>query len=150
MTTTERNEYIDRLHNEWMVGAGDTIFTILRHVSGSGMSRTISLVHMPEGWCDSWGAQRVLELDYVVSKITGHKIDQRRGCGLKISGCGMDMGFKLVYQLSSCIYPNGFDCIGEHCPSNDHSNGDPRSLFNDDGTTRHHRDGGYALRQKWL
>jgi hypothetical protein len=58
-----------------------------------------------------------------------------------MGGAGMDMGFALVYNLSRSLYPNGFDCIGESCPSNDHVNGYNRS---------HHADGGYALQQSWL
>jgi hypothetical protein len=39
----------------------------------------------------------------------------------------MDMGFHVVYNLSSALYRGGFGCIGDkpvRCPSNDHSNGD--------------------------
>jgi hypothetical protein len=32
------------------------------------------------------------------------------------------MGFALVYALGRKLYPDGFDCAGERCPSNDHSN----------------------------
>jgi hypothetical protein len=34
----------------------------------------------------------------------------------------MDMGFALVSNLSATLYRDGFDCTGEHCSSNDHSN----------------------------
>jgi len=56
----------------------------------------------------------------------------------------MDMGFHLVYSLSRALYPDGFACVGDYCPSNDHSNGQPKDLRS------HHRDGGYALRQEWI
>ena len=82
----------------------------------------------------------------------------------------MDMGFHLVYSLSYALWPDGFGCVGAGCPSNDHSNGDrdytphgPTDANGDpedrdpgpgearDGLVRHwHRDGGYALRQRWL
>jgi hypothetical protein len=82
----------------------------------------------------------------------------------------MDMGFHLVYNLSYSLFPDGFGCIGRaedyrfHCPSNDHSNGDrdytPHMSENErlgaDGSlctchaTHWHKDGGYALIQKWL
>jgi hypothetical protein len=82
----------------------------------------------------------------------------------------MDMGFHLVYTLSYALYPQGFGCVGERCPSNDHSNGDrdytPHGCYDEngaledrepgpgelrDGCRRHwHRDGGYALTQRWL
>lgn len=60
------------------------------------------------------------------------------------AGCGMDVGFSLVYNLGWVLFPNGFECVGERCPSNDHSNGDR------DYSPHHHSDGGYALRQRWL
>lgn len=44
-----------------------------------------------------------------------------------MNGCGMDMGFHLVYSLSRVLFSpkqGGFEClgIGHYCPSNDHSN----------------------------
>jgi hypothetical protein len=69
-----------------------------------------------------------------------HPNDQSDG-GLKIGGCGMDMGFALVYALGRKLYPDGFDCAGERCPSNDHCNRVEAT---------HHKDGGYALRHAWI
>lgn len=43
---------------------------------------------------------------------------------VKMGGAGMDMGFALVHSLSYALFPDGFGCIGDGCPSNDHSNGD--------------------------
>lgn len=76
----------------------------------------------------------------------------------------MDMGFWAVYQLSYGLFKGGFGCIGEGCPSNDHSNGDrdytPHMSEADrmgaDGELCNchkdhmHNDGGYALKQRWL
>jgi hypothetical protein len=107
---------------------GTTVSTILRHVSRSGMQRSISPIIDGEDY--SW----------LVRRAIGGIIDQRNG-GIKRTGCGMDMGFDLVYSLSRALYPNGFACIGERCPSNDHSNHDPGPA---------HGDGGYALEQRWL
>jgi hypothetical protein len=42
--------------------------------------------------------------------------------GIIMGGCGMDMGFHLVYSLSSILYRNGYRCLGKGCPSNDHAN----------------------------
>ena len=120
---------------------GSTVQTILRHTSRSGMTRAISPV--VDGEDISW---------LVVRAVPGFRFDDRYG-GIKRSGCGMDMGFSLVYTLSQALYPNGFECIGERetetgwikrCPSNDHSNGDR------DYSPHHHASGGYALQQAWL
>lgn len=76
---------------------GSTAQTILRHCSRSGMSRSISVVS-PDGEC----------LDFFVSKLLGDKIDQKNG-GIKVGGCGMDMGFNLIYRLSYALHDkNGY------------------------------------------
>lgn len=111
---------------------GSTAKTILRHVSRSGMTRSISIVDANSNDV-TWQAVRALD----------ERLDPRHD-GIKIGGCGMDMGFALVYNLSRTLYPAGFTCIGEGCPSNDHSNGDR------DYTPHHHSDGGYAISQRWL
>jgi hypothetical protein len=110
---------------------GDTIYTMQRHVSRSGMYRAIDLFVMENNQPRriSWTASKLLE---------GY---DRKHEACKASGCGMDMGFHLVYSLSYALFPGGFDCIGEHCPSNDHINREQNT---------HHTDGGYALRHQWL
>ena len=145
----EAKEYLRTL-----VKPGDTVYTILRHVSRSGMSRVIDpLVMTPDAGPYSiagWAA-----------KALGDKLD-RDNWGVKVGGCGMDMGFSLIYNLSYTLFPNGFGCIGERCPSNDHPNGDrdytphsrgihpsgPGEI--DMGADHWHKDGGYALKHKWL
>lgn len=115
---------------------GDTVYTILRHRSRSGMSRVIDLyVQGPDG---------PRGIGWQAAKATGNRYDSNRE-GIKIGGCGMDMGFALVYALSSTLFPDGFECIGERCPANDHSNGD-----RDYTPHPHPQAGGYALVQRWL
>lgn len=129
----ERDDAIAKLR-EW-IKPGDTVYTILRSVSRSGMSREIAVVIMRDG--------SDLHPNYLVAKA----IDARQGKrdGIVMGGCGMDMGFALVYELSHAMFPNGFECIGERCPANDHSNGD-----RDHTPHMHPNAGGYALRQRWL
>ena len=69
---------------------------------------------------------------------------ERRQLAVKMGGCGMDMGFALVYNLSSVLFRDNFICTGEKCPSNDHNNGEK------DRTPHKHSDGGYALRHRQL
>ena len=114
---------------------GDTVYTILRHVSRSGMSRVIDLLIMFDG--------EPLSISGWASAVTDSRLDRDRW-GLKIGGAGMDMGFELVYNLSYQLFKEGFGCIGEGCPANDHSNGDR------DYTPHMHSDPGYALKQHWL
>lgn len=128
---------------------GSTVFIVLRHVSRSGMSRSISVFASVDG--------QPHDITYQASRVIGESVDRRHG-GIRMRGCGMDMGFALVYSLSHVLYPDGHGCIGEHCPSNDHSNGDrdytPHSAHlhpNDQKYSQHwHSDGGYALSHRWL
>lgn len=94
---------------------GTTVRTILRHVSGSGMTRWISPVIVTAGG-------DIRDLSYLVRPVLGVKISERHS-GVKVGGAGMDMGFSLVYSLSRALFPDGHPCLGERaCPSNDHSN----------------------------
>lgn len=117
---------------------GSTAYTVLRNVSRSGMTRSISVISK-----DKDGG--LSDVSYLVARLTGDRIDQSRG-GVIVGGCGMDMGFSLVYNMAWKLYPEGYGCIGEGCPANDHVNGDR------DYTPGHaqHRDGGYAVRQRWI
>lgn len=119
-----------------LVKPGDTVYTILRHVSRSGMTRVIDLLVMSE--------ESPRSMSHYAADLMGCRMDRDRW-GVKIGGAGMDMGFHLVYSLSYCLFKEtGFGCIGEGCPSNDHSNGDR------DYTPHMHSDPGYALKQRWL
>jgi hypothetical protein len=143
---------------------GDEVKTILRNCSRSGMSRRISLVVAVDG--------DVQDITFHAARAMGENIKQGR-CyvqdgGLVVSGCGMDMGFHVVYNLSQTLFPDGFGVEGKlsklpkTCPpltvmrpsSKENAfyavalgyefhgrNGD-KTGWDDDG--------GYALKQKWL
>ena len=131
--TEERTNAINKLRE--LLPPGTRVYTILRHVSRSGMKRHISaVVHTEDGNDD---------ITWLVARACGDKIADDGG--IKCSGAGMDM----VHNLSYALYPDGFECTGVddprlRCPSNDHSNGDR------DYSPHHHSSGGYALRQQWL
>jgi hypothetical protein len=129
----DREEAIAQLRKS--LKPGDIVYTILRHVSRSGMLRVISLKTVSENGV-------VRDISYFAALATGFSFDTQR-YGIRIGGCGMDMGFYLVYQLGRVLFP-GFQCIGDSCPANDHANGDR------DYTPHPHSDGGYALSQRWL
>jgi hypothetical protein len=111
-------------HLREILKPGATVYTILNHCSASGMSRSISLAIGGE-------KGEITKLDYWVAQVRGEHIDQKHG-GLKVSGCGMDMGFHLVYGLGRILWPEGTP--------------EPHSTRN--GAPD--RDGGYALKQEWL
>jgi len=79
------------------VKEGDKVYTILRSVSSSGMTRNISLVVAKEG--------EMIDITYYVAHALGEKVSESKGHrAIKVSGCGMDMGFHLVYNLSSVLF----------------------------------------------
>lgn len=159
MTAAERRQdkadAIDQLR-EW-IKPGDTIWTVLRGRSDSGMTRWIDLYIFHQD-IRRPGTPDKLWLSWNAAKAGVGSWNDKREC-IQANGAGMDMGFHLVYNLSCILYPDGFGCIGEGCPSNDHSNGDrdytPHLV---DGKQPHeagyvahwHQDGGYALRQEWI
>lgn len=122
-----------------MFKPGDTVTTVLRHVSQSGMSRSISVI-----------GPDMHDVSFFIVRAMGEKFDDRWG-GVKIGGCGMDMGFSLVYGLSRTLYPQ-YNCTGnrswgDRCPSNTHVNpGDEKNNYSPSVV---HTDG-YALSQRWL
>ena len=88
-----REEAIKELKT--ILKVGDTVYTILRHVSASGMSRAISFVVIKKN--------EPLFIDNLVEQaldMKGHKTKE----GLVVGGCGMDMGFHVVYNLSHAMY----------------------------------------------
>lgn len=119
-----------------MLRPGDRVYTILRHVSRSGMQRVIDVYIMEDG--------RLRWVGGLVAKAIGDRYDGNRR-GLVVGGVGMDMGFHIAYSLGYALYGSGgWTCTGKGCPSSDHSNGDR------DYTPHQHTDGGYAFKHEWL
>lgn len=142
----EKDQELEYLHE--YLKPGDTAYTILRHVSRSGMQRSISVLVMTENG-------KPYDVSLLLVRVGLGRFDHHHD-GVKVDGCGMDMGFHLVYNLSYTMFPNGFGCVGEGCPSNDHFNGDrdytpDMSGKSTSSQAKHwHKDGGYALLQRWL
>lgn len=87
------------------------VYTTLRHVSTSGMTRWITPWIIVDG--------KPFDLSWLIVQAGWGK-ETRTHDGLKVEGCGMDMGFHLVYTLSRRLH------------------GGPNT------------DGGYALRHQWF
>lgn len=134
----DRKEYAVETLRE-ALPPGSTVSTVLRHVTRSGMSRSVSLLAVKN--------DQVSDLSSLAARATTSTLDRNHG-GVKVGGCGMDAGFHLVYTLGRVLYPDGFPCTGDRfCPSNDHSN-DRTPDYNTPG--RLHSDGGYALKHRWI
>jgi hypothetical protein len=93
---------------------GSTVYTILRSVSRTGMTRVIGVVslratpvqHMA-GHPSADYEVSVAHPNYYASLLTGYKLMERDD-GLKLHGAGMDMGFELAYTLSRELYGDGY------------------------------------------
>lgn len=103
----ERDEAIGKLR-EW-IRPGDTVYTILDHVSNSGMSRIIRVVLLKCEQHSQFPADSTvtdLHPNYLIGKALGYSHGRRRGKetdGLRVDGCGMDMGYHLIDSLSSAL-----------------------------------------------
>ena len=119
-----------------MLTPGDTIYTKLDHVSRSGMFRCISLyIGSKDGKGD------ITDITYYAARVLDDKISAKHS-GIEVGGCGMDMGFHLVYNLSSVLYRAG-----------EGFKADPAAMarFNERAKyPAHSDDPGYLLSQRWL
>jgi hypothetical protein len=75
-----------------------------------------------------------LRITYKAAAAGSYSYDPKRDA-LKIGGCGMDMGFAVVYDLGRTMYPDGFE-TPEGYWRNEPLDWDP--------------DGGYALNHRWM
>lgn len=72
---------------------GSTVYCILRHKSNSGTSRRISFFTIADG--------KPINLDYFIGVVMDKKQPSKEG--LTFRGCGMDIGFAAVYDLSNVL-----------------------------------------------
>lgn len=100
---------------EVMEKANYQVYSILRHVSTSGMSRAIGFYVIIDN--------EPIMIDHYIKDLLGYNYDKKHD-GVKVSGCGMDMGFHVVYSLSMKLFSNK------------------------DGSYNH--DGAYKLKNRWL
>ena len=81
-----------------LIKPGDTIYTILRHVSKSGMSRDIDIYIKRD--------DDMMCISRDVDTVTGVSNGLAKDGSLKVPGCGMDMGFHVVDCLAWSLYPD--------------------------------------------
>lgn len=150
----DQQEAIARLRS--YIKPGDTVYTLLHHVSSSGMSRRISLFIIQDN--------QPFEISPWAARAMDYRRNDRDG-GLVVGGCGMDMGFHLVYHLGRVLFPGGFGMPVAHDPECSASGYRPETaeyaakLKARNATFKHDRngdasgwdnDGGYALNHRWM
>jgi hypothetical protein len=79
---------------------GTKVYTILRKCASSGMSRNISVVVIDDG--------RPRDVSWLVLAAGIGRKPVNNGEGVRVSGCGMDMGFALVYDLAWTLHNDGY------------------------------------------
>lgn len=109
---------------------GFTVYTACSHVSSSGMTRHIGVYIVQRG--KTRADDRIQDISWYVANILGYRRSKTGNGDLIVAGAGMDMGFHVVYALGSALWPKGT------AKPHGTRNGEPD------------RDGGYALRQRWL
>jgi hypothetical protein len=98
----EDYDYAKKQLLEYFVKEGDTVYTVLRSVSSSGMSRTMSLKVSKEG--------RILDLTYYASVVLDYPLVEVNGSrAIRVGGCGMDMGFHAVYSLARVLFRDKYE-----------------------------------------
>ena len=114
MTAKQNEQEKARRELRKLCRPGTTVWTVLRHVSRSGMMRHIDVYVI-----------RKNEPQYIsayVADAIGWRTDAHSGA-VKVSGCGMDAGFHLVHSLSYALHggdSKGADAKQAHdkaCPS---------------------------------
>lgn len=99
------------------------VYTILRTVSASGMSRTLSVVTVGHDG-------QIHNITGSVAIALGERTNDKGN--LRVNGCGFDAGFDVVYRLGRTLWPDGTP------EPHGTRNGQPDS------------DGGCALKHRWL
>lgn len=77
---------------------GSTVSTTVKHVSRSGMTRDIAVFGADP-------AHGIRNVSYLVVALEIGRLHER---AVRISGCGMDMGFSIVYDMSMALYGDGY------------------------------------------
>lgn len=136
---------------------GDTVYTVLRKVASTGMSRWID-VYVIRDNRPRWLTGYVARACRIRRAEGGHG-------PLLVGGAGMDMGFHVAYSLGRALFADSFKCTGQRdgkrrCPANDHFNDygslarqydaehDPEHTRRDEGGEV--RSAYVAARQQWI
>lgn len=158
MRTKQSEEAIAKLRET--LKPGDTLHMVLRGVSRSGMNRKIDVYKLT---CDD-GQVSKQWLSARICKALGYTFDTKSE-SISVSGCGMDMGFEIVYNLGRVLFPNGFAIPCRACgrvptKTTDADENQParapqcsrgHEFYSRNGdTTGWDNDGGYAMKPKWL
>jgi hypothetical protein len=126
------------------VKPGKRVYTSVSHVARSGMSRRINVYIPTRNTYDGKTEQAVTDITGLVAHALGYR--RHKDGGLVVGGCGMDMGFAVVYNLGRAMFPKGaprFVSRGREVQEQQAAKREGRE-------PRGEYDGGYLLKQEWL
>jgi hypothetical protein len=92
-----REQAIEKLREA--IEPNDTLYTQLEHVTKSGMTRFIKVRQIKDDY--------PYDFTYLVAKALDWKYSDKY-YAIKVGGCGMDMGFDLIYNLSYVLHGDGY------------------------------------------
>jgi len=100
----ESRKYAKELLSRHLTAGMTVIYTHVSSVSSSGMSRRIRcyIAIIDDG------KPEIMDITYYVSQVCGYSMND---AGMLVKGCGMDMGFAVVYDLSNVLF-SGQDRAG--------------------------------------
>lgn len=131
----DRRDAVERLRK--LLRPGMEVQCVLRSCSRSGMRRRVSLIALDP-------VTGPFHLDALAARaLQWSRVRQYPGEGVVVDGCGMDMGFHLVYSLASVVF-------GDYVvPLRGADRGRLTRWRNGRGEWSP-KDAGYALRHRWL
>ena len=96
LTTTQKREQKENSLNTLknLIKEGDTVYTSLQSVSSTGMSRRLNVYIAKDN--------RIINITWHVANVLEYRYNEQKE-SLVIGGCGMDMGYHLVYSLSGVL-----------------------------------------------
>jgi hypothetical protein len=81
-------------------GQKPTLYTSCKHVSSSGMMRHIDVFAIVDN--------QPININWYIEKLGTYKraknYDAKNADSLRVGGCGMDMGFSVVYNVGHAIF----------------------------------------------
>lgn len=100
-TKQEQTQALEALRT--ILEPGMEVYVIIRSVAPSGMSRIIDF-YAPETCFDK---PSIRWIGTLVAKVLGKPyLDKQRG--IRVNGCGMDMAWAAVSELSELLWPEQF------------------------------------------
>lgn len=130
-TKNDKKEALKRLREK--MPPGTTVWTKLLHVSKSGMTRWLDvyIIVNNEPLRYTWSVADAVDMSYSVK----HE-------GVKVDGCGMDIGFHLVNCLSYALH--GYETKGKRAKAAE------RDGLPFTATNKRAFRAGYSLNHRWL